>query len=79
MGHVVVDADGRIALPEAVREALGVHAGDEVALVRQADGSYALRRAGQSVMRLAGKYTRPGIHVTLEEMDEAIAAGARGE
>jgi AbrB family looped-hinge helix DNA binding protein len=67
---------GQITLPQAVRRALGLEAGDKVDFV-QVKGGYKLIPLRKDVRalkgRFAGRIERP---VSLEEMDEAIAEAA---
>jgi AbrB family looped-hinge helix DNA binding protein len=67
---------GQITLPQAVRRALGLEAGDKVDFV-QVKGGYKLIPLRKNVRalkgRFAGRIERP---VSLEEMDEAIAEAA---
>ena len=70
---------GQITVPQAVRQALGLEAGDKVDFV-QIEGGYKLVPLRQDVRalkgRFAGRVERP---VSLEEMDEAIAQAAAAE
>jgi AbrB family looped-hinge helix DNA binding protein len=67
---------GQITVPQAVRQALGLEAGDKVDFV-QVEGGYKLVPLRKDVRalkgRFAGRIERP---VSLEEMDEAIAEAA---
>lgn len=67
---------GQITVPQAVRQALGLEAGDKVDFV-QVEGGYKLVPLRKDVRalkgRFAGRVERP---VSLEEMDEAIAEAA---
>lgn len=70
-----ITAKGQTTLPKAVRDALGVGPGDRVRYV-VLDGEVRLLRT-QPVTNLQGMLARPNQRpVSLEEMDEAIAAGA---
>lgn len=70
---------GQITVPQAVRQALGLEAGDKVDFV-QVEGGYKLVPLRKDVRalkgRFAGRIERP---VSLEEMDEAIAEAAAAE
>jgi AbrB family looped-hinge helix DNA binding protein len=70
---------GQITVPQAVRQALGLEAGDKVDFV-QVEGGYKLVPLRKDVRalkgRFAGRVERP---VSLEEMDEAIAEAAAAE
>lgn len=70
---------GQITLPQAVRRALGLEAGDKVDFVQVEDGYklVPLRKDVRALKgRFAGRVERP---VSLEEMDEAIAEAAATE
>jgi AbrB family looped-hinge helix DNA binding protein len=71
---------GQITIPLAVRETLSLAAGDEVAFVRQLDGSFSLEPRNLDTRSLRGIVKGQGTAVSLEAMEEAIKAGAaRGE
>jgi antitoxin PrlF len=76
MQESTVTIKGQTTLPRDVRTALGLTSGDKVRYVIL-DGEVRLVKA-RSVKELRGMLARPGQHaVTLEAMDEAIAAGAK--
>jgi len=61
-----------------VRAGLGVSAGDRLDFVRLEDGNYAIVPASHSIRSLRGIIPRPKKPVSLEDMEAAISAGARG-
>jgi antitoxin PrlF len=75
MPIATLTSKGRITLPQAVRRALRLEAGDKVDFVPDPGGGYrvlALRRDVQELRGMfAGRVARP---VTLEAMDAAIEA-----
>jgi antitoxin PrlF len=76
MQESTVTIKGQTTLPRDVRTALGLTSGDKVRYVIL-DGEVRLVKA-RSVKELRGMLARPGQNaVTLEAMDEAIAAGAK--
>ncbi|WP_374398365.1 AbrB/MazE/SpoVT family DNA-binding domain-containing protein [Tabrizicola sp.] len=78
MRESTVTSKGQTTLPRDVRAALGLNPGDRVRYVIL-DGEVRLLKA-RPVSDLAGLLRRPGAKpVTLEAMDEAIAAGAVDE
>ena len=78
MRESTVTSKGQTTLPRDVRAALGLNPGDRVRYVIL-DGEVRLLKA-RPVNDLAGLLRRPGAKpVTLEAMDEAIAAGAADE
>lgn len=76
---VTLSAEGQITLPQAVCDALGLRAGDGFRLRKTPDGLFVILSAALPAARLHGRFHVPGLKVTLEEMDEAIAAGAAGK
>ncbi len=69
---------GQTTIPKAIRDLLGLRAGDKV--------KYFVRPDGQVVMlpklpasAFGGRTKYRGPTISLEDMDEAIAAGAAGE
>ncbi|MDE2695643.1 MAG: AbrB/MazE/SpoVT family DNA-binding domain-containing protein [Chloroflexota bacterium] len=70
-----VGANGRITLPKAVRTSLGVQPGDRVRYIVEGD---AVRIVPvRPIHRLFGALRHDGPPVSLEDMDAAIADGAR--
>lgn len=78
MPAATITSKGQITLPKAVREALGIGPGDRVDFVQMADGNFAVLPATQPLKRLKGIIPRPKKPVSLQNMDAAIAAGAKG-
>ena len=76
MPVATLTSKGQITIPQAVRVALGLHAGTRVDFVPVADGFMIvpLRDEAASLKgRFAGRVARP---VSLAAMDQAIAAEA---
>ena len=78
MSTATITSKGQLTLPKAVRDALGIGPGDRVDFVRMADGNFAVMPATLPVKRLKGIIPRPKSPVSLEDMDAAIAGGAKG-
>lgn len=77
MQESTVTVKGQTTLPKDIRQALGLAPGDRVRYFILDGGEVRLLRS-QSVMRLDGLLKgRSDRAVSLEEMDEAIAQGAR--
>jgi len=77
MRESTVTVKGQTTLPRDVRAALGLEPGDRVRYLIL-DGEVRLLKA-RPVSELKGLLARPGRRpVSLEEMDEAVAAGALG-
>jgi antitoxin PrlF len=64
---------GQITIPLAVRDALGVAAGDRVEFVQVAAGRYEVIAATQPVTALKGLFGKPARSVPIDEMNEVIA------
>jgi AbrB family looped-hinge helix DNA binding protein len=79
MTTATITAKGQLTLPKDVRTALGVGPGDRVDFVQMEDGNYAVMPATQSVKKLKGLIPKPRKPVSLDDMDAAIARGAKGE
>jgi antitoxin PrlF len=76
---VTITSKGQITLPKAVREILGVSAGDRIAFRIDGDAATITRRQGV-VQRTAGMMRSDRSYTTAEEMraaaEEAIAEDA---
>jgi AbrB family looped-hinge helix DNA binding protein len=79
MTAATLTSKGQLTLPKDVRDALGVGPGDRVDFVRMEDGNFAVLPATHSVKRLKGLIPSPKKAVSLEDMDKAIAGGAKGD
>lgn len=75
MRQSTLTAKGQTTLPKDVRKVLGLQPGDKLRYILL-DGEVRILRA-RPVLDLAGALKRPSQEtVTLDEMEEAIAAGA---
>lgn len=79
MSSAKVTTQGQITLPKAVREALGVSAGDRVAFRIRDDGTVLVEAETVDLLGLCGSITSEVRGVTVDDMDDAIRsrAGAR--
>ena len=76
MPIATLTSKGQITLPMAVRTALGLAAGNQVDFVRQG-ASFVLMPVRSDVIALKGRFAgRVKKPVSIEVMDQAIAAGA---
>jgi antitoxin PrlF len=73
MTTATLTSKGQITVPAAVREALGVDAGDRVEFVEIAPGRYEFIAATRPVTALKGMFGKPRKAVSIEEMNAAIA------
>ena len=74
MSTATMTSKGQITIPAAVRAALGVEAGDRVEFVQVEPGRFELVAATQSVTALKGLVRKTAAPVTIEAMNQAIAA-----
>jgi len=77
MTTATITTKGQLTLPKDVRTALGVGPGDRVDFVRMEDGNFAVLPATHSVKSLKGLIPKPNKPVSLEDMDRAVARGAK--
>ena len=73
MTTATLTSKGQITIPVAVREALGVDAGDRVEFVEIAPGRYEFIAATRPVTALKGMFGVPRKSVSIEEMNAVIA------
>jgi antitoxin PrlF len=73
MTTATLSSKGQITIPAAVREALGVDAGDRVEFVEIAPGRYEFIAATRPVTALKGMFGKPRKAVSIEEMNTVIA------
>ena len=72
MTTATLTSKGQITVPAAVREALGVEAGDRVEFVEMSPGRYEFIAATQSVRGLKGMFGTPRKAVSIKEMNAVI-------
>ena len=73
MTTATLTSKGQITVPAAVREALGVDAGDRVEFVEITPGRYEFIAATGSVTALKGMFGKPRKKVSIKEMNAVIA------
>jgi AbrB family looped-hinge helix DNA binding protein len=73
MSTATLTSKGQITVPAAVRQALGVDAGDRVEFVEIAPGRFEFIAATRSVTALKGMFGKPRKAVSLKQMNAAIA------
>jgi len=76
MSTATVTSKGQVTIPIDVRQKLGINPGTKVEFVERAGGGYEFFAASGSIRDVKGMFTWPGPPVTLEEMDDAVAAAA---
>lgn len=73
--HTTLTSKGQMTLPAAVRSQLGLEAGDQLSVtVLDAETIVLKRRASRSVATLRGLLPRPAKALTLQQMDDGVAA-----
>jgi AbrB family looped-hinge helix DNA binding protein len=72
MTAATLTSKGQITIPAAVREKLGIAAGDRVEFVELAPGEFALRAATEDVRALKGIVRRSSKPVSVDAMNAAI-------
>jgi AbrB family looped-hinge helix DNA binding protein len=73
MATATVTSKGQITLPKAVRERLGVDAGDKVEFIEMQPGVFRLVAATRDVRDLKGVIPKPASPVSVEDMGRVIA------
>lgn len=73
MATATLTSKGRITLPKAVRERLGVDAGDKIEFVEIEPGVFKIIAATRDVRDLKGSIPRPAKPVSVEDMSRAIS------
>jgi len=77
MAEATITSKGQVTIPKAVREVLGLQAGDRVEFVEDGAGGVRLRPIRGDIRCLKGMLAREGGRpVGVEEMNEAIEAEA---
>ena len=76
MASAKLTTKGRITIPASVRAELKLKAGDRVEFVKISERQYEIVACNLSAKDLEGRFRWSGPPVTLEQMDEAIRAGA---
>jgi antitoxin PrlF len=76
MPVATVSSKGQVTIPVEVRQALNITTGTKVQFLPRDDGTYDFIPLTGSVMDLRGMFTWDGPAMTLEQIDDGIAAGA---
>jgi antitoxin PrlF len=79
MATATLTSKGQITLPKELRDALGLVAGHRVVFRLRPDGVVEMNPATVDLMSLCGILKPKKRGVKLEDMEEAIAAGATEE
>lgn len=76
MASATVTSKGQITIPAAVRAKLGLRPGSRLAFVPSETGGYEIRVQAASIKDLKGAVSPPARPVSIDDMNDAIAAGA---
>jgi antitoxin PrlF len=76
MSYSTVTSKGQITVPKAVRERLALQPGDRLSFVIHDDGTVTVEAETVELTSLRGVVKSGGTHVTVDQMDAAIKAGA---
>jgi antitoxin PrlF len=76
MSAATVTSKGQITIPKAVREALGVEAGDKIEFVEERKGVYTIIAATRDIRDLKGSIAKPAKPVSLDDMKRAVVRAA---
>jgi antitoxin PrlF len=71
-----VTSKGQITVPKAVREALGVYAGDSLSFVVHDDGTVTVEAETVDLQGMRGALKAGGKKVTVEQMNDVIRTAA---
>jgi len=72
MASVIVSPEGQLTIPGAIRIALGLEHGGRIELVEYEPGQYAIVAATASADRLKGMLHKPGVNLSIDEMNEIV-------
>lgn len=78
MTSATVTSKGQITIPADVRARLGLRPGSRIAFVPTA-GGYEIHSQSASIRNLRGAVPRPTQPVSIDEMNEALAAAAAAD
>ena len=74
--QATITSKGQVTVPKRIRDKLLLRPGDKIDFMLEEDGAVRVVPVTASVTRLKGMLPKPGVAVSLEEMDGAIAASA---
>ena len=74
--QATITSKGQVTLPKPIRDRLQLEPGDKIEFLLDDDGRLRVEPVTASVTQLKGMVPRPGVPLSLEQMDEAIARAA---
>jgi antitoxin PrlF len=75
--YATITSKGQITVPKVLRDKLNLHPGDRIEFIEDEKGGYLVQPVTASITALKGMVSVPDKPVTLEEMQQAIAAGLK--
>ena len=76
--QTTITSKGQVTVPKAIREHLHLRPGDKLDFLLDEKGGLRVEPVTEPVTALKGMLPKPQRTVTLAEMEQAIAAAARG-
>lgn len=76
--QATLTSKGQMTFPKAIRDQLGLEAGDKLEFTIIENGKLLIIPKKSSVKALKGMLPKPKKPISLEEMESAIAQGAEG-
>lgn len=76
MSVATVTSKGQVTIPVDVRTGLGLRPGSRLAFVPTGTGGYEIHPEVASIKTLKGAVARPSSPVSVEQMNDAVAAAA---
>ena len=74
--QATITGKGQVTLPKPIRDRLQLEPGDKIEFLLDDDGRLRVEPVTASVTQLKGMVPRPGVPISLEQMDAAIARAA---
>jgi antitoxin PrlF len=71
-----ITSKGQITVPKVVRETLALQPGDRMSFIIHDDGTVTVEAETVDLQSLRGVLKSGGRHVSVEQMNEAVARGA---
>ncbi len=76
--QATLTSKGQMTFPKKIRDQLGLEAGDKLEFTITKNGQLLIIPMKSSVKKLKGMLPKPKKPISLEEMESAIAQGAKG-
>jgi antitoxin PrlF len=79
MATATLTSKGQVTIPVSVRTALGLDTGSRIEFVDNGNGQFSIVAATIPVMALKGVLKKPSKPVSIDEMNQTIAAQGAGK